>query len=145
MSSPGNTYHAQLLMLALSCIEAITKLGPAKVSCPQFFSVIPDTSGRLMDMLIENIPLQQAYNSLKTIGLDREFLVHFGPRAAACRARNEQGTEEAMFWVDLVQKKLQRAIDRERIWSRFTTSESIEVRPGAFPYMHQYIYIRDGY
>nr|GLL36433.1 uncharacterized protein LOC109182128 [Ipomoea trifida] len=126
-SSPGNTYHVQLLMLALSCIEAITKLGPAKVSCPQFFSIIPDTLGRLMDMLIENIPLQQAYNSLKTIGLHREFLVHFGPRAAACRARNEQGTEEAMFWVDLVQKQLQRAIDRERIWSRFTTSESIEI------------------
>ncbi|KAK6147258.1 hypothetical protein DH2020_018170 [Rehmannia glutinosa] len=56
----------------------------------------------------------------------REFLVHFGPRAAACRMKNELGAEEIMFWVGIVQKQL-RAIDRERIWSRLTTSESIEV------------------
>ncbi|RAL51717.1 hypothetical protein DM860_010435 [Cuscuta australis] len=127
ISSTRNAYHVQLLMLALSCIEAIIKLGPVKVSCEQFFSSIPETLGRLMDMLVENLPLQQAYQSLKTTGLHREFLVHFGPRAAACIGRNEQGAEEAVFWVDLVQKQLQRAIDQERIWSRLTTSESIEI------------------
>lgn len=116
-------------MLVLSCIAAIIKLGPAKVSCVQFFSIIPDTLGRLMDMLIEYIPIEKAYNSLKNTGLRREFLVHFGPRAAVCNLRNDQeGNDEAAFWVGLIQNQLRQAIDRERIWSRLTTSESIEVR-----------------
>lgn len=125
--SPRNASDVSLLMLALSCIAAIMKLGAAKLSCTQFSSLVPDTLGRLMDMLVEFIPLRQAYHSVKPIGLRREFLVHFGPRAAACRVQNESGTEEVIFWVSLVQKQLQRAIDRERIWSRLTTSESIEV------------------
>ncbi|PQQ20142.1 uncharacterized protein Pyn_05132 [Prunus yedoensis var. nudiflora] len=123
----SNTSDISLLMLALTCNAAITKLGQAKVSCPQFFSTIPDITGRLMDMLVDFIPIRQAYLSVKDIGLRREFLVHFGPRAAACRVKNDRGSEEVVFWVDLVQMQLQRAIDRERIWSRLTTSESIEV------------------
>ncbi|XP_049406600.1 uncharacterized protein LOC125870255 isoform X2 [Solanum stenotomum] len=122
--SPRNASDVSLLMLALSCVAVIMKLGAAKLSCTQFSSLVPDTLGRLMDMLVEFIPLRQAYHSVKPIGLRREFLVHFGPRAAA---RNDSGTEEVIFWVSLVQKQLQRAIDRERIWSRLTTSESIEV------------------
>ncbi|KAL6988460.1 hypothetical protein U1Q18_014211 [Sarracenia purpurea var. burkii] len=119
-------------MLALSCIAAITKLGPTKVSCSQFFSVIPDITGRMMEMLVNFIPIRQAYHSIKDIGLRREFLAHFGPRAAACRVKNDGGMEEVVFWVNLAQKQLQRAIDRERIWSRLTTCESIEVRPVSF-------------
>ncbi|KAF6165830.1 hypothetical protein GIB67_012727 [Kingdonia uniflora] len=124
--SSGSASDISLLMLALTCIAAITKLGPAKVSCSQFFSMIPDVTGRLMDMLVDFIPIPQAYYRIKDIGLRREFLVHFGPRAA-CSVQNDRGTEEVSFWVELVQKQLQRAIDRERIWSRLTTSESIEV------------------
>ncbi|KAG5567337.1 hypothetical protein RHGRI_002788 [Rhododendron griersonianum] len=124
---PGNAKDITLIMLALSCIAAITKLGPTKVSCSQFFSMIPDITGRLMDMLVDFIPIRQTYRSVKDIGLHREFLVHFGPRAAACRVGNDGGIEEVLFWVSLVQKQLQRAIDRERIWSRLTTCESIEV------------------
>ncbi|XP_010246031.1 PREDICTED: uncharacterized protein LOC104589406 [Nelumbo nucifera] len=124
--SPGNKSDVSLLMLALTCVAAITKLGPAKVSCSQFFSTIPDLTGRLMDMLVDFVPVHQTYNSMKDIGLRREFLVHFGPRAADYRVKNDCGTEVA-FWVDIVQKQLQRAIDRERIWSRLTTCESIEV------------------
>ncbi|GFP97208.1 hypothetical protein PHJA_001864900 [Phtheirospermum japonicum] len=123
----GNSSDISLLLLALSCIAAIMKLGPTKVSCAQFFSIVPDITGRLMDMLVEFVPVGQAYNSMKEIGMRREFLVHFGPRAAACRVKNELGSEEIMFWVGLVQKQLLRAIDRERIWSRLTTSESIEL------------------
>jgi hypothetical protein len=103
------------------------KLGPTKVSCPQFFSMISDITGRLVDMLVDFIPVRQAYHSIKHIGLRREFLVHFGPRAVACRVQNDCGSEEVIFWINLVQKQLQRAIDRERMWSRLTTSESIEV------------------
>ncbi|XP_031266218.1 uncharacterized protein LOC116124635 isoform X2 [Pistacia vera] len=123
----GNASDISLLMLALTCIAAITKLGPAKVSCSQFFSMIPDITGRLMDMLVDIIPIREAYYSVKDIGLGREFLVHFGPRASTCRVKNDRGSEEVIFWVDLVQELLQRAIDREKIWSRLTTSESIEV------------------
>lgn len=123
----GNASDVSVLMLALTCIAAITKLGPAKVSCPQFFSMTPEITGRLMDMLVDFIPIRKAYHSMKDIGLHREFLVHFGPRAAACRVNNDWGSEEVIFWVNLVQKQLQRAIDREKIWSRLTTSESIEV------------------
>ncbi|XP_021289058.1 uncharacterized protein LOC110420174 isoform X1 [Herrania umbratica] len=123
----GSSSDKTLLMLALTCVAAITKLGPAKISCSHFFSMIPDLSGRLMDMLVDFIPIHQAYHSIKDIGLCREFLVHFGPRAAACRVENDQDSEEVIFWVDLVQKQLQQAIDREKIWSRLTTSESIEV------------------
>lgn len=89
--------------------------------------MISDITGRLMDMLVDFIPVCQAYRSVKDIGLCREFLVHLGPRAAACRVRNDRDSEEVIFWVNLVQKQLQRAIDRERIWSRLTTPESIEV------------------
>lgn len=89
--------------------------------------MIPDITGRLMDMYVDFIPIPQAYHSIRDIGLRREFLLHFGPRAAACRLQNDRGTEEVVFWVDLAQKQLQRAIDRERIWSRLTTCESIEV------------------
>lgn len=123
----GNESDISLLMLGLSCMAAITKLGPTKVSCAQFSSTVPDVTGRLMDMLVEFIPIRQAYHSIKDTGLQREFLVHFGPRAAACRVKNDGKTEEVAFWVSLAQKQLQRAIDRERIWSRLTTSESIEV------------------
>lgn len=116
-----------MIMLALTCNAAITKLGPAKVSCPQFFTTIPDITGRLMDMLVDFISIRQAYQSVKEIGLRREFLVHFGPRAAGGRIKNDRDSEEVIFWVNLVQKQLQQAIDREKIWSRLTTSESIEV------------------
>ncbi|KAL3839311.1 hypothetical protein ACJIZ3_023902 [Penstemon smallii] len=126
-SVSGDSSDISLLMLALSCLAAIMKLGTTKVSCADFFSIIPDVTGRLMDMLVEYVPVRQAYHSIKEIGMRREFLVHFGPRAAACRVKNELGAEEIMFWVGLVQKQLQRAIDRERIWSRLTTCESIEV------------------
>ncbi|XP_039028288.1 uncharacterized protein LOC120162181 [Hibiscus syriacus] len=127
LSSAGTASDRALLMLALTCVAAITKLGPAKISCSQFFSTILDLTGRLMDMLVDFVPIHQVYQSIKDIGLHREFLVHFGPRAAACRVENDQDSEEVIFWVDLVQKQLLRAIDREKIWSRLTTSESIEV------------------
>ncbi|XP_020236623.1 uncharacterized protein LOC109816143 isoform X2 [Cajanus cajan] len=116
-----------LILLALMCIAAIAKLGPSKVSCSQFFSMITEITGSLMDMLVSLIPVSQAYNSIKNIGLHREFLVHFGPRAASCRAKEKWGSEEVVFWVNLAQRKLQQAIDKEKIWSRLTTSESIEV------------------
>nr|XP_043631146.1 uncharacterized protein LOC122602607 [Erigeron canadensis] len=125
--SSGDASDRSLLLFALSCVAAITKLGPTKVACTQFYSVLPEITGRLMDMLVEFVPIRKAYSSIKEIGLRREFLVHFGPRAAACRVRDDQGPEEVLFWVSLVQKQLQRAIDRERIWSRLTTCESIEV------------------
>ncbi|XP_037494364.1 uncharacterized protein LOC105635877 isoform X2 [Jatropha curcas] len=126
-SDSDNERDIALLLLSLSCIAAITKLGPTKVSCPQFFSMISDITGRLMEMLVDFIPIPEAYHYIKDIGLRREFLVHFGPRAAACRVKNDCSSEEVVFWVNLIQKQLQRAIDRERIWSRLTTSESIEV------------------
>lgn len=80
-----------------------------------------------MDMLIEFIPIRKAYHSVKDIGLRREFLVHFGPRAAASRVTNDGRTEEVAFWVSLLQKQLLRAINRERVWSKLTTSETTEV------------------
>ncbi|XP_038697592.1 uncharacterized protein LOC119995225 isoform X2 [Tripterygium wilfordii] len=123
----GNTIGVSLLMLALTCIAVITKLGPAKISCAQFFSTIPDITGRLMDLLVDLIPISKAYHSINDIGLRRKFLDHFGSRAAACRVQSDCNSEEVNFWVDLVQNQLQRVIDRERIWSRLTTSESIEV------------------
>ncbi|XP_027366328.1 uncharacterized protein LOC113872737 isoform X2 [Abrus precatorius] len=116
-----------LLLLAITCIAAIAKLGPSKISCSQFFSMITEITGSLMDMLVGLIPVSQAYNSIKNIGLHREFLVHFGPRAAACRVKEKWGAEEVVFWVNLAQRQLQQAIDKEKIWSRLTTSESIEV------------------
>lgn len=127
-SGLGNAGDISLLMLALTCIAAITKLGPAKVSCSQFFSMIPDVTGRLLDMLVDLIPIHQTYNHMKEIGLRREFLLHFGPRAASCRVKNDRDTEEVLFWIELVQTQLMQAIDREKIWSRLTTCESIEVR-----------------
>ncbi|XP_044506345.1 uncharacterized protein LOC123225988 isoform X2 [Mangifera indica] len=123
----GNASDISLLMLALTCIVAILKLGPTKVSCSQFYSMIPDITGRLMDMLIDIIPLREAYYLVKDTGLDREFLVHFGPRASTCRVKDDRGSEEVIFWIDLIQKQLQQAIDREKIWSRLMTSERIEV------------------
>jgi hypothetical protein len=129
--SEGEPVHTSesdlaLLMLGLICLAAITKLGSAKVSCQQFSSMIPDIIGRFMDMLLEFVPLSKAYNLTKDIGLQREFLHNFGPRAACPKLANDNGVEIS-FWIDLVQKQLLRALDREKIWSRLTTSESIEV------------------
>ncbi|KAJ6756093.1 LETM1-LIKE PROTEIN [Salix purpurea] len=126
-SISSNGSDISLLLLALTCNAAITKLGTTKVSCPRFLSMSADISRRLMDMLVDFIPVCQAYHSINHIGLRREFLVHFGPRVAACRVKNDRGSEEVIFWVNLVQKQLQQAINRERIWSRLTTSESIEI------------------
>ncbi|KAF8118782.1 hypothetical protein N665_0002s0092 [Sinapis alba] len=126
-SAASTETEVSLLMLVLNCIAAVTKLGPTKLSCPPFFSMIPDTTGRLMDKFVDFVPLPQAYHSMKSLGLRREFLVHFGPRAAACRVKSDCSTDEVVFWVDLIQNQLLRAIDREKIWSRLTTSESIEV------------------
>lgn len=80
-----------------------------------------------MDMLVEFIPIGRAYHTVEDIGLRREFLVHFGHRAASSRVKNDGRTEEVTFWVSLLQNQLLRAIDRERIWSKLTTSETIEV------------------
>lgn len=123
----GTTSDTSLLLLALSCLAAVKKLGPAKICCSQFFSIVPDTIGRLMDTLLDFVPIQKAYYSMKDIGLRREFLFHFGPRAATVKYKNDHGAEDIEFWINLVQNQLQRAIDREKIWSRLTTSESIEV------------------
>ncbi|CAN8259733.1 unnamed protein product [Cochlearia groenlandica] len=126
-SALRNEIEVSLLMLVLNCIAATMKLGPAKFSCTLFFSSIPDTTGRLMEKVVDFVPLTQAYHSIKSMGLQREFLTHFGPRASLGRAKGDFATDEVVFWVDLIQKQLQRAIDREKIWSRLTTSESIEV------------------
>uniref|UniRef100_A0A7N1A1P8 LETM1-like protein n=1 Tax=Kalanchoe fedtschenkoi TaxID=63787 RepID=A0A7N1A1P8_KALFE len=126
-SGSFQTSDVSLLMLALTCIAAVIKIGPTRVASPQLFSIIPDVTGRTMEMLVDCVPIRQAYYSIKEVGLHREFLVHLGPRAATCGARNDRSTEEVTFWVDLIQKQLQRAIDREKIWSRLTTCESIEV------------------
>lgn len=126
-TAASNEIEVSLLMLVLNCIAAVTKFGPTKLSCPPFFSVIPDTTGRLMDKFVGFVPLPQTYHSMKTLGLRREFLLHFGPRAAACRVKSDCDTDEVVFWVDLIQNQLLRAIDREKIWSRLITSESIEV------------------
>ncbi|KAM3190426.1 hypothetical protein ACQJBY_068513 [Aegilops geniculata] len=115
-----------LLVLGLFCLAAITKLGSAKVSCQQFFSMVPDIIGRFLDMLLEFVPISKAYTLTKDIGLQREFLCNFGPRAAVPEFANDHGLEIS-FWIDLVQKQLLRALDREKIWSRLTTSETIEV------------------
>uniref|UniRef100_J3MTW8 Uncharacterized protein n=1 Tax=Oryza brachyantha TaxID=4533 RepID=J3MTW8_ORYBR len=127
-SQPMNTSESDLslLMLGLTCLAAITKLGSTKVSCQQFFSTVPDIIGRFMDMLIEFVPLSKAYTLTKDIGLQREFLCNFGPRAADSKFSGDRGVEIS-FWIDLVQKQLLRVLDREKIWSRLTTSESIEV------------------
>jgi hypothetical protein len=106
-----------LLMLGLICLAAITKLGSAKVSCQQFSSMVPDIIGRFMDMLLEFVPLSKAYYLTKDIGLQREFLHNLGPRAARPKLANGNGIEIS-FWIDLVQKQLLRALDREKIWSR---------------------------
>lgn len=137
---PGKSSDISLLMLALTCIAAIMKLGTAKVSCSQFFTMLPEITGKLMDTLIDLQPIQQAYASIKKVGLKSEFLSHFGSRAASCRVRNDRDTEEVIFWVNLVQKQLQRATDRERIWSRLTTSESIEVH-SEFALEHLLLYL----
>ncbi|KAG2262719.1 hypothetical protein Bca52824_069798 [Brassica carinata] len=126
-SAASNEIDVSLLMLVLNCIAAVTKLGPTKLLCLPFCSMIPDTTGRLMDKFVDLVPLPQAYRSMKSLGLRREFLVHFGPRAAACRVESDCSTDEVVFWVDLIQNQLLRAIDREKIWSRLATSESIEV------------------
>uniref|UniRef100_A0A804LSJ8 LETM1-like protein n=1 Tax=Zea mays TaxID=4577 RepID=A0A804LSJ8_MAIZE len=125
---PMNTSESDLslLMLGLICLAAITKFGSAKVSCQQFSSMVPDIIGRFMDMLLEFAPLSKAYNLAKDIGLRREFLYNFGPRAAVPKLGNDHGLEIS-FWIELVQKQLLWALDREKIWSRLTTSESIEV------------------
>ncbi|KAG8087353.1 hypothetical protein GUJ93_ZPchr0010g11299 [Zizania palustris] len=127
-SQPMNTSETDLslLMLGLTCLAAITKLGSSKVSCQQFFSMVPDIVGRFMDMLLEFVPLSKVYTLTKDIGLKREFLCNFGRRAADPKFTSDHGVEMS-FCIDLVQKQLLRALDREKIWSRLTTSESIEV------------------
>jgi hypothetical protein len=115
-------------MLSLSCLAAITKLGPAKTSCQTFFSMVPETIGRFMDRLLDFVTISEAYQSLKDIGFRREFLYHFGPRVATVQFLDDQNYMSGIkFWIDLTQRKLQRAISREKIWSRLTTCESIEV------------------
>jgi hypothetical protein len=88
----------------------------------------PETIGRFMDRLLDFVTISEACQSLKDIGLRKEFLYHFGPRVATVRSLDDQNyMSEIKFWVDLTQRKLQRAISREKIWSRLTTCESIEV------------------
>lgn len=124
--SSSRASDLSLLMLALSSIAALMKLGPAKVSCSQFSSTLFEMNGKLMDTLANLIPIDQVYHFTTEVGLRREFLGYFGPRATAYRGKNNIGGEGA-FWVDLVQQQLRGAISRERIWSRLTTYESIEV------------------
>ncbi|XP_057865210.2 uncharacterized protein LOC131072923 isoform X1 [Cryptomeria japonica] len=125
--NPSKASDVSLLMLALNCIASVIKLGLAKVSCPQFSSTLSDMTGKLMNTLASLIPIDQVYHFTTQVGLRREFLAYFGPRAATYRGQNDVGGEEGAFWVDLVQQQLRGAIDKERMWSKLTTYESIEV------------------
>ncbi|KAI4294789.1 hypothetical protein MLD38_040886 [Melastoma candidum] len=93
---PRKSSDISLVKLALTCIAAITKLGTAKVLCSQFSSTLPEITSKLMETLVDLQPVQEAYASIKKVGLKSEFLLHFGSRAASCRVGNDLDVEEVL-------------------------------------------------
>lgn len=124
---PSKATDVSLITLAIGNTAAILKLGAAKLSCPPFFSTLTEEIGRLMSMLVEFLPIDQVYNFTSGVGLRDEFLDYFGQQAASYRDEGEMGGEEVVFWVDLVQQLLRGAIIRERIRTKLTSYDSIEV------------------
>eukprot|EP00252_Welwitschia_mirabilis_P004739 TRINITY_DN1502_c0_g1_i2.p1 TRINITY_DN1502_c0_g1~~TRINITY_DN1502_c0_g1_i2.p1 ORF type:complete len:865 (-),score=201.99 TRINITY_DN1502_c0_g1_i2:380-2974(-) len=114
-----------VFMLLLYAISAVLQLGTGRISCSEFSSALRETCGKVMNTLTEFISIDQVYYLTTEIGLQKEFLVCFGSRAATFRDRKD--VAESAFWVDLLQQQIHKAINRERIWARLTTYESIEV------------------
>lgn len=77
------------------------------------FHINGRNSCQLMNMSIDFIFICRDLHSVQDIGLQREFLVYSDPRVVTCRIKNTQGQEEIIFWMDLIQRQLQRVMDRE--------------------------------
>lgn len=124
---PSKASDLCLITLAISCAAAIVKLGVAKLSCPLCFNTLVDEIGRLMNMLVEFLPIDQVYNFTSSVGLRSQFLGNFGSRAVQYQDTGKLGGEEGAFWVDLVQQLLRGSIVREHIRTKLTSYDSIEV------------------
>lgn len=124
---PSKASDVCLVTLAISCAAAIAKLGAAKLSCPLCFSTLVDEIGRLMNMLVEFLPIDQVYKFASSVGLRSQFLGNFGYRAAQYQDTAELGGEEGAFWVDLVQQLLRGSMVREHIRTKLTSYDSVEV------------------
>ncbi|KAL9263129.1 hypothetical protein AKJ16_DCAP11781 [Drosera capensis] len=47
-------------------------------------------------MLVDLVPIHEAYHSVKEIGLRKEFFVHFGPRTASAGIADDYGADEVV-------------------------------------------------
>lgn len=124
---PSKASDVSLITLGLSSAAAIAKLGAAKLSCPLCFSTLMDEISRLMNILVEFLPINQVYHFTSSVGLRSQFLGNFGSRAVRYQDSGKLGGEEGAFWVDLVQQLLRGAIVREHIRTKLTSYDSIEV------------------
>eukprot|EP00249_Psilotum_nudum_P023590 c28931_g1_i3 orf=712-3279(+) len=124
---PSKESNVAVISLALSVCAAIKKLGPAKLSCSSFSSVLSEEMTHLLNLLIKFTSINQIYVFTSNIGLKQEFFSHFAPRAASIRSVSVFSEEEKVFWVEIFQELLRGALARECIHARFASHLDIEV------------------
>ncbi|OVA08574.1 LETM1-like [Macleaya cordata] len=101
-----------VIILAISCCIAIKNLGAGRISCPMFTLSIPQIVGGLMDLSHKLVALDKLHSLASEAGLEQEFLAHFGAKVVL-----NNTSQEVVFWIALVQKKLVLAFHRESVLS----------------------------
>eukprot|EP00249_Psilotum_nudum_P002031 c14862_g1_i1 orf=3-608(-) len=127
LSNDPKERDVAVIFLVLSIYAALMKLGPAKVSCFLFSSVLSEETARLLSLLIKFIPVNQLYIFTSRIGLKREFFFQFSSRAASIISVSLLTEEEKVFWVEFLQELLKGALARECIHGRLASHPNIEV------------------
>ncbi|GAA0161899.1 secondary carrier transporter [Lithospermum erythrorhizon] len=104
------------LILAISCCSAIRKLRLGRISSS--FSVsVEHAVNELMTAADGLISISKYYNLATKAGFEEEFLCHFGRKILP-----NENIENLECWVELIEKKLSLAFDRECI---FTNKPSV--------------------
>ncbi|KAG9449181.1 hypothetical protein H6P81_009146 [Aristolochia fimbriata] len=98
---------AAVIILAISCCLAIRKC-TRRISFPLFTSSIPELVAKFMNLLQDLFPLDKLHKLASVAGFEHEFLIHYGSNAPYCDA-----SEDGLFWMGLVHRKLILAFQRE--------------------------------
>ncbi|XP_076894173.1 uncharacterized protein LOC143546376 [Bidens hawaiensis] len=98
------------VILAISCGTAVKKLGPNRISCPEFTTSVDDALVELKDLSHNLVSIDKLYHLSTVAGFEHDFLSYFGKKILPSK-----NIEDLEFWIGLVQEKLCVALHRESV------------------------------
>nr|GEY49828.1 LETM1-like protein [Tanacetum cinerariifolium] len=98
------------IILAISCCSAVTKLGPRRVSCPEFAASINNALVQLRGLACDLVSVDKLHQLSIDAGFEDDFLSHCGKKVIPIK-----NIEDVEFWIGLAQEKLSVAFHRESV------------------------------